>query len=152
MRQHYIRSTADGGVHSIAFTADSKRLVFGTMRFGHGDERTGGVSMVDVSNGQVRWLATVPGWAKPLQVLPSGKHVAILCGENLIRFLNIQDGTRAGEISRDSDLPDRAWKDFAIAANGQIGIATVNKSNIGFEIWDAGDFEDTKSAEKGPSN
>ena len=150
-RRNYIRSTADGGVHSIAFTADSNRLVFGAMRFGDGD-RSGSVSMADVSNGHVRWLVTVPGWAKPLQVLPTGKHVAVLCGENLIRFLNIQDGSHAGEISKDSDLPDRAWKDFAVAANGQIGVAAVNKQNIGFEVWDAGDFEGIKDAEKEPSN
>ena len=94
-----IRTNANAGARSIAFSPDSKLLAMGTQRFGDKDSSTGGVSLVHVSSGVEQWLATVPGWAMPVAFSPDGKSVVALCGRDAVRLLDTETGQLINEIS-----------------------------------------------------
>ena len=149
--RNYIRISADGGVHSIQFTSDSQQLLAGTMRFGDGDERSGSVSLHDVSNGQTRWLVTVPGWANSIGVMPDGLRLAVLCGGSAIRFLEVKDGTTINEFKANEDSPRPKWNDLASASTGgKFVIATVEQKNIGVEVWSAKADSEGSAGDEGP--
>jgi WD40 repeat protein len=133
-----IRTTASGGTRAIAFSPDSKLLAIGTQRFdSENDTSTGGVSLVQVSSGNVDWLQTVPGWAKPLAFSPDGKSVVVLCGGRSIRFLETGTGTVKHEIRPADPLLDVRWKGLAIAKGGRMlaigGVDDERKGSV--EVW-----------------
>ena len=148
--QNYIRISANGGVHSIQFTSDSQQLLAGTMRFGDGDERTGSVSLHDVSNGQTRWLVTVPGWANSIQMMPDGLRLAVLCGDSAIRFLEVKNGTTINEFKANEDSPRLEWNDLASAPTGGKFVIAVEQKNIGVEVWSAKADSEGSAGNAGP--
>ncbi|MHC4406283.1 MAG: WD40 domain-containing protein, partial [Planctomycetota bacterium] len=133
------RTTASSGALSVAFSPDSKRLAMGTQHFDSSNPNnpsTGGVSLVQVSTGNVDWLQTVPRWAKPVAFSPDGENVAVLCGGS-IRFLETATGTMEHEI-RPADSPQGGhWNDFAIAPQGHMlaigGLDDERKGSV--EVW-----------------
>ena len=138
-----IRTTANAGVRSIAFSPDSKMLVLGTQRFDkENDSSTGGVSLVHVSSGVDEWLVTVPGWAKPVASSLDGNSIAVLCGGQSIRFLDVKTGTMKHEI-RPADSQHVRWDNFAVASRGHmLAIGTVDSKQKGsaqptvnIEVW-----------------
>ena len=82
-------------------------------------------------------MATVPGWAGPIRLYPDEKHITVLCGQNAIRFLSVEDGSVVQSLKKSDGQPDRAWKDFAIGARGEMCISTVNKRQISVEVLKA---------------
>jgi WD40 repeat protein len=130
-----IRTTADGGIRSISFSPDSKRLAIGTQRF-DGDSSTGGVSLVRASSGVEEWLVTVPGYAKPVAFSPDGTTVAVLCGGRSIWFLDVATGTMNHEI-RPGEPEEVRWRDLAVAPLSQmLAIGGVDKERRGsVEVW-----------------
>ena len=63
------------GATAAAFSPDSKMLAIGTQRFDDtNDSSTGGVSLVQASSAIEQWLVTVPGWAKPVEILEPGRR------------------------------------------------------------------------------
>jgi len=134
-----IRTTANAGTRSIAFSPDSKLLAMGTQRSDDSkpkDSSTGGVSLVHVSSAVEDWLVTVPGWAKPMAFSPDGKSVAVLCGGRSIRFLEIGTGTMKHEIRPADSLQDVRWDDFAITPQGHLAIGGVDDEGKGsVEVW-----------------
>lgn len=143
-----IRTTANAGVRSIAFSPDSKRLALGTQRFDNSDAEhpsSGGVSLVHASTGIEEWLVTVPGWARPVAFSPDGKSVAVLCGGRSIRFLETETGTTRHEIRPEDSQQGYLWDDFAFAQRGHLlAIGTVDKEqNGGVELWSTRSGNDT---------
>jgi serine/threonine protein kinase/WD40 repeat protein len=140
-----IRTTANAGTRSIAFSPDSKLLALGTQRFGDRDPKnpsTGGVSLVNVSSGIEDWLVTVPGWAKPLAFSLDGKSVVVLCGGRSIRFLELATGTMKHEIRPPENV---RWNDFAISRH-LLAIGGVDKERTGsVEVWSAPGGDNTKA-------
>ncbi len=139
-----IRSTANGGVRSIAFSPDSQLLVLGTQRFDD-DSSSGGVSLVRVSSGIEQWLVTVPGWATPVAFRPDGKEIAVLCGGKSIRFLATDSGTTAYLIRPEDPVREVRWDSFAMATHGGLlAISAVDlerednaQRRISVDVWGA---------------
>ncbi len=133
-----IKSNANGGVRSIAFSPDGTMLALGTQRFGDsGNSSTGGVSLVHVSSGIEEWLVKVPGWARPTAFSTDGKQVLVLCGGRMIRFLAVDDGSTKREITLDATQKDAQWMAFALAPKvDMMAIGAVDQSQKGsVEVW-----------------
>ena len=135
-----IRSNANGGVHAVAFSPDGKMLAMGAMRFSRGgsaERRTGGVSLVEVDSGTEELLVTVPGWAQPVAFADDGKTIAVLCGGQTLRFLDVETGAFLRELTPSEPVKELNWNDFAISpARQTVAIGVVKPGQRGgIEVW-----------------
>ncbi|MHB1034654.1 MAG: protein kinase domain-containing protein [Pirellulales bacterium] len=133
-----IARATNGGTHAVAFSPNSKLLAIGSRTFDKdSDTSTTAISLTHALTGIMDWQHTVPGWAKPLAFLPNGKSIAVLCGGEVIRFLDAESGTVKDDIWSADSFNKWRWNDFAIATEAHllsIGGSDVGKRGF-VEVW-----------------
>jgi serine/threonine-protein kinase len=130
---------ANGGTHAVAFSPNSKRLVFASRHFDkENDTSTTAISLAYTQSGIMDWQLTVPGWAKPKAFSPDGKSVAVLCHGQSIRFLDTESGTLKHVIQSANSPEGGRWNDLAIAPEVRrlvIGGVDADKRGV-LTMWD----------------
>ena len=123
-----IRTSANGGIRSIAFSPNSKRLVIGTQRFDDDAAKsTGGVSVVAVESGVVKWLQTVDSWAKPVAFSSDGSHVVVLSGGKSIQVLDADTGETLQGFKSSSKGEKKRWDNLVVVgSDSKLTVSGVN--------------------------
>ena len=136
-----IATTDNGVTGAVAFSPDGKLVAIGSQRFDQmRDTSTGAVCLAHVPSGVMRWLVTVPDWARPVAFFPDGKNVAVLCGRRSIRFLDVETGalnqeTRPADPPRGGRLNDLA---FATQAHVLVIGGRDKEQRGSVHLWDFG--------------
>ncbi len=139
---------ANAGVQMVAFSPTRKMVAIGARLYDkENDTYSTAISVAFPMSGIMEWSQIIPGHALPKDFSPNGKTVALLCGGESIRFIDVETGQLKHEIKA-ADSPGRGrWTDFAIAPKGQllvIGRADgEHKGSV--EIWE---FNDPAAADE----
>ena len=141
-----IVANANGGVHAVAFSPDSKMLAFGLVNFDKNNRNaaTGTLVLTHAGSGIVQWSSSFAGFAQSVAFAPDGKSLAVLCGGESIRFLDSATGDAGHEI-RSSTAPPGKWSEFSITpATNTLTVGGVDRYRNGtVETWSIGKAEKT---------
>jgi len=126
-------------VNTVAFSPNGKLVVIGLDTLDtHNDTSTTTISLVRALTGMTEWEYTVPGWVKRAAFTPDGTSIAVLWGEQSIRFLETETGTMKHEIRSTDFSRGGWWDDFSIPAKGRkLAIGGVDRERKAMvELWD----------------
>jgi serine/threonine-protein kinase len=134
-KESAIAKEANAGVHAVAFSPTRKMVAIAAVQY---DKENAAYSTAIIMafplSGITEWQQTIPGWANPKAFTPDGRSVAVFCGGESIRFINVETGQTQHEIK-----PQQGgrWTDFAIAPSAQmmfIGRSDGERKG-GIEFW-----------------
>ena len=117
-----VRTEANGGTHSVAFSPDGKLMAIISLHFDKdkaNDAGTSAISLAHIASGIVDWRRTFPGWVKPVAFYNGS--VVLISGGQLMPYLEQATGKTLFRMRRSAD-PQRGgrWYDFAIAKRGRM--------------------------------
>jgi WD40 repeat protein len=138
-RVRSIAADANGGVHTLAFSPDGKRLVYGALNFDPAKMEDPGqttLTVAHVGSGAVQWLRVFPGWAKPK--FYEADVSLIVLRQGALQFVDGHTG-KTLQILRPAESTPEAMRDFATARKGQMLVyGGVDEEGKGLlEVWGA---------------
>jgi WD40 repeat protein len=131
-----ISNAANGGTHAVAFSPNSKRIVFGATLYDNENATSfTAVNMAYALSGVVAWTQRVPGGATPVGFSPDGNSMLVRSQQS-IRFLNAETGALEREVTSNDLSFEGRWDGIAIAPRaGRLVIGTVDDEEGNVAIW-----------------
>jgi hypothetical protein len=133
-----IAKEANAGVHAVTFSPARKMIAMAAVQYDkENDAYSTGISVAFPMSGITEWEQSIPGWAKPKAFTPDGMSVAVLCGNQSIRFIDIETGRVKHEIKATDSAQRGRWTDFAISPKAQVLLIgrSVGDRKGAIEFW-----------------
>jgi WD40 repeat protein len=116
-----IAKEANAGVHAVTFSPTRKMIAIAAVQYDkENDAYSTGISVAFPISGITEWEQKIPGWARPKAFTPDGTSVAVLCGNQLIRLIEVETGRVKHEIKATDSAQRGRWTDFAIPPKAQV--------------------------------
>ncbi len=132
-----IKSRNYGFTCRVAFSTDSKHVAFGTFFHGDGGSSVTPLDLADALTGARKELRSLSGWVDAMAFWPDSGHIAVLCNEQSMQFLDPETGKLNHEIGPPDAAQGGRWHAFAVAPRVYmlaIGGIDAEKQNF-VEVW-----------------
>jgi serine/threonine protein kinase/WD40 repeat protein len=139
-KMNVMNHQGNGGTHAIAFSADSKRVVTGTLIFDkENDTSTTAISVAYSKSGIMEWQRMFSR-VMPVAFSPDGNSILALSNDNNVQILNAKTGQVMSEIRGGAPAEVGRWNCCVLVPHGRVlVIGGDSREKGGFvEIWDLG--------------